>query len=141
MSETIEAVPQKDVLELELTMDNQWMLEKLATWSKVVAIINIIFGIINCLTIFVMAIPIVVVGVIMILMGTKLNSATAHFRYGLYQKDSESFVEGLNQIRQYLLYNGILLLMTVILFAVVIIIALTAGEAINELMNEYGGFM
>ncbi|NQU27573.1 MAG: hypothetical protein HQ528_04730 [Candidatus Marinimicrobia bacterium] len=141
MSDTIETAPQHDVLELALTMENQLMLEKLATWSKLVAIINIIFGIINCLTIFVMAIPIVVVGVIMILMGTKLNSATAHFRYGLYQKDSESFVEGLNQIRQYLLYNGILLLMTVILFAVVIIIALTAGEAINELMQEYRNYM
>jgi len=141
MSETIEAVAQKDVLELELTMENQWMLEKLATWGKVVAIINIIFGIINCLTIFVMAIPIVVVGVIMILMGTKLNSATAHFRYGLYQKDSASFVEGLNQVRQYLLYNGILMLMMVVLLAILIMVALFAGEAINELMQEYQNYM
>ncbi|NQT97224.1 MAG: hypothetical protein HQ562_05740 [Candidatus Marinimicrobia bacterium] len=139
MTEPIETNQQTDVLELSLTLENQLMLEKLATWGRIVAIVNIIFGIINCLTIFALAIPIVVVGIFMILMGTKLNSAVAHLRYGLYHKDSVSFTMGLDHIRSYLLYNGIMMLMMVTLLIVIIIIALTAGAAFYEIFEEYMG--
>ncbi len=124
-------------LELYLSLENQMMLEKLATWGKIVAIINIIFGIINCLTIFALAIPIVVVGIFMILMGTRLNTAVAHLRYGVYHRDSVSFLQALSNIQAYMLFNGIMLLMMVILMVVVIIIALTVGSAFYEAFDEY----
>ncbi|MFH1851452.1 MAG: DUF5362 family protein [Candidatus Neomarinimicrobiota bacterium] len=139
MTEPHESPPPVETLELSLSIENQWMLEKLATWSKVVAIVNIIFGILNCLTIFALSIPTVVIGVFMILMGTRLNSAAAHFRYSLYHRDSASFATALQQLRTFMLYNGILLLLVVVLIATLFIILLTAGSAFYEFFQEYMG--
>ncbi len=134
-----EPAPQIDNIELPLTLDNQWLLQKLVTWSKVVAIINIIFGILYCLTIFSLFIPTVVMGVFLILMGTRLNSAAAHLKYGLYEKDSASFGHALKQFRDYMLFNGIFLILIVVMTLIVILIALTAGAAFYEFFEEYMG--
>ncbi len=128
-----------EMISIPLDTENRLTIEKLATWGKIVAVINIILGILNVATIFFLSIPTFVMGVFMILMGTNLNSTTAHLRYGIFHKDSTSIAMALNQLRLYMMYNGILLLMFVVLMAIGFIFLLTAGAAINEFMNEYIG--
>ncbi len=129
----------EDIIEFPLTLDNQWIIQKLVTWSKIVAIINIVFGIIYCLTIFSLFIPTVVMGIFLILMGTRLNSAAAHLKYGLYQKDSASFGHAFKQLRDYMLFNGIFMLMIVIITVIIIMVALTAGAAFEEFFDTIYG--
>ena len=101
-----------------LTMSN------LAKWTKIVGILNIISGALYCLTILIFAVPTVVIGIISIVMGTKLTVAANHIEFAIQNKDQESFTIAVDQLRQYFLINGILLIVTVSIFLLVIIIDL-----------------
>ena len=65
-------------VEFKLDYRGKDILLGLARWSKFVGIINIIFGFIYCLTIFVFSIPTVVMGIFLILLGAKLTSASGN---------------------------------------------------------------
>ena len=104
---------------LNYNLDNHGLLSmsNLAKWTKIVGILNIISGALYCLTILIFAVPTVVIGIITIVMGTKLTVAANHLEFAIQNKDQESFTIAVDQLRQYFLINGILLIVTVALIS------------------------
>ena len=115
-----------------LTMSN------LAKWTKIVGILNIISGALYCLTILIFAVPTVVIGIITIVMGTKLTVAANHLEFAIQNKDEESFTIAIDQLRQYFLINGILLIVTVALIGLVIILLIFFAGFFMDLINQSG---
>ena len=94
---------------LNYSLDNYGLLTitNLSKWTKIVGILNIISGALYCLTIFIFAVPTVIIGIITIVMGTKLTIAANHLEFAIQNKDAESFTIAIDQLRQYFLINGI----------------------------------
>ena len=115
-----------------LTMSN------LAKWTKIVGILNIISGALYCLTILIFAVPTVVIGFISIVMGTKLTVAANHIEFAIQNKDQESFTIAVDQLRQYFLINGILLIVTVALIGLGIILLIFFAGFFMDLINQSG---
>lgn len=115
-----------------LTMD------KLSKWVKIVGILNIISGGLYCLTIFIFAVPTVVMGIITIVMGTKLTVAANHLEFALQNKDEESFTIAIEQLRQYFLINGILLIITLALIGLGLILVISFAGFFMDLINQSG---
>ena len=115
-----------------LTMSN------LAKWTKIVGILNIISGALYCLTILIFAVPTVVIGIITIVMGTKLTVAANHLEFAIQNKDQESFTIAVDQLRQYFLINGILLIVTVALIGLGIILLIFFAGFFMDLINQSG---
>ena len=69
--------------QLNYTLDSFGMItmERLCKWTKFVGIMNIIIGAIYCLSIIILSIPTVIMGVITIVMGTKLTNASSHLQF------------------------------------------------------------
>ena len=115
-----------------LTMSN------LAKWTKIVGILNIISGALYCLTILIFAVPTVVIGIITIVMGTKLTVAANHLEFAIQNKDQESFTIAIDQLRQFFLINGILLIVTVALIGLGIILLIFFAGFFMDLINQSG---
>ena len=125
---------------LNYNLDNHGLLtmSNLAKWTKIVGILNIISGALYCLTILIFAVPTVVIGIITIVMGTKLTVAANHLEFAIQNKDQESFTIAIDQLRQYFLINGILLIVTVTLIGLGIILLIFFAGFFMDLINQSG---
>ena len=125
---------------LNYNLDNHGLLtmSNLAKWTKIVGILNIISGALYCLTILIFAVPTVVIGIITIVMGTKLTVAANHLEFAIQNKDQESFTIAVDQLRQYFLINGILLIVTVALIGLGIILLIFFAGFFMDLINQSG---
>ena len=125
---------------LNYSLDNYGLLtmSNLAKWTKIVGILNIISGALYCLTILIFAVPTVVIGIISIVMGTKLTVAANHIEFAIQNKDQESFTIAVDQLRQYFLINGILLIVTVTLIGLGIILLIFFAGFFMDLINQSG---
>ena len=125
---------------LNYNLDNYGLLamSNLAKWTKIVGILNIISGALYCLTILIFAVPTVVIGIISIVMGTKLTVAANHLEFAIQNKDQESFTIAVDQLRQYFLINGILLIVTVALIGLGIILLIFFAGFFMDLINQSG---
>ena len=125
---------------LNYSLDNYGLLamSNLAKWTKIVGILNIISGALYCLTILIFAVPTVVIGIISIVMGTKLTVAANHLEFAIQIKDQESFTIAVDQLRQYFLINGILLIVTVALIGLGIILLIFFAGFFMDLINQSG---
>ena len=133
-------MPTSKKANLNYNLDSYGLLtmDKLSKWVKIVGILNIISGGLYCLTIFIFAVPTVVMGIISIVMGTKLTVAANHLEFAIQHKDDESFTIAIDQLRQYFLINGILLIVTVALIGLVIILLIFFAGFFMDLINQSG---
>ena len=133
-------MPSSKKANLNYNLDSYGLLtmDKLSKWVKIVGILNIISGSLYCLTIFIFAVPTVVMGIITIVMGTKLAVAANHLEFALQNKDAESFTIAIDQLRQYFLINGILLIITVALIGLGIILVISFAGFFMDLINQSG---
>jgi hypothetical protein len=133
-------MPSSKKANLNYNLDSYGLLtmDKLSKWVKIVGILNIISGSLYCLTIFIFAVPTVVMGIITIVMGTKLTVAANHLEFALQNKDAESFTIAIDQLRQYFLINGILLIITVSLIGLGIILVISFAGFFMDLINQSG---
>ena len=107
-------------------------------WSKFVSICTIVLGSITSLSIFFLAIPTAIIGIITIVMGVKLNIASNHLRYAIQVNSKESIFIAADHLRQYFTFNGIIIIISMIFFIIIaVIISLFAG-AIIEIFNQSG---
>lgn len=131
----IETMP-NDQLHFPMDFHGNEILTKLAYWSKFVGIMNILIGILYTLSIFIMSIPTVIVGIVYILIGTKLNSASSQLKFSLETKESEGFISAIDNIRSALFLNGILFIITLVIFALVIFGLLLFGSLFKDIFYE-----
>ena len=126
--------------QLNYTLDSFGMItmERLCKWTKFVGIMNISIGAIYCLSIIILSIPTVIMGVITIVMGTKLTNASSHLRFAVQHKDRQYFSSAMEELRQYFFINGILLLITLILIGLLILMFSLFAGYIMDFLNESG---
>ena len=137
MTEINQITPQNS-LNYNLDSFGLLTLEKLIKWTKFVGIMNIITGALYCLTILIFFIPTAIMGVITIVMGTKLTNAANHLQFAVQNKDSISFTTAMDQFRSYFLINGVLLIITIAFLALCLILVIFFFGSIMELFNERG---
>ena len=113
-------------------------LDKLVKWTKFVGIMNIITGAMYCLTILIFSIPTFIMGVITIIMGTKLTNAASHLQFAVHNKDSISFTTAMDHFRSYFLINGVLLIITISFIALCLIFFSFFFGSIMDILNESG---
>ena len=123
-------------LNYELDYHGKDILLKLARWSKFVGLINIAFGFIYCLTIFIFSIPTVIIGIFLILIGTRLTSVAGNLNYCVLHEESASFSEALDQLRSYMFLYGTMMIVMVVIIIILIIIAITFGVAVKDFFFE-----
>ncbi len=138
MSEPFEQSNHSPSLGYSLDTYGKLILEKLARWAKFVGIMNIITGSLYSLTILVFSIPTVLMGIITILMGIKLNNASNHLKYALYNQDSPSLTMAMDQVRSYMTINGILQIITLVVIGLVLFFVAAFGWAIFDFFDENG---
>ena len=137
MSE-INQVPAEKTLNYNLDSFGVLTLERLVKWTKFVGIMNIITGAIYCLTILFFSIPTAIMGVITIVMGTKLTNAASHLQFAAQNKDAVSFTTAMDQLRAYFLINGVLFIIFIVFIALgLIFISFFAGSLL-DFFNENG---
>lgn len=113
-------------------------MSKLAGWSKFVGIMNIIFGVCYAASIMFLSIPTFIMGVFLIIIGTKLINAASHFRYALTMNDSNSFSHALEQIRSFMALTGILYIIGLVLLILVLSIVFIFGIALFDFFSDPG---
>ena len=122
----------------KLSAQDKLSVDSLYKWSKFVSICTIVLGSITSLSIFLLAIPTAIIGIITIVMGVKLNIASNHLRYAIQVNSKESIFIAADHLRQYFTFNGIIIIISMIFFIIIaVIIALFAG-AIIEIFNQSG---
>ena len=67
----------------KLSTQDKLSVDSLYKWSKLVSICTIVLGSITSLSIFFLAIPTAIIGIVTIVMGVKLNIASNHLRYAM----------------------------------------------------------
>ncbi len=139
MSESINHTHDNLTFNYPLDFHGRETLNKLAFWSKFVGIVNILMGILYSLTIFIGSIPTVIIGVFYILIGTRLNSASAHLRYSLHHETSEGFISAIDKFRSSMLLNGILFIITIVIFAIILFLILVFGNIFKDIILEATG--
>ena len=97
---------------------------------------NIISGIIYCLTIFIFSIPTVIIGVVTIFMGTKLTIAANHLEFALNNSDDKSFQIAIDQFQRYFLINGILFIVTLVFVLFLLVIISLFANVFIEFWNS-----
>ena len=126
----------KPKIEIPLSLKNIDVLSGLAKWSKIVGIFHILLGILYCLSIFLLMIPTVILGAFFVVLGTRLTNASVHLKYCLQEPEEDTMVHALDNIRKYLLLNGIMfIVMFVSVYPLLYMISvsfMTAGEASNQ---------
>ena len=113
-------------------------IEKMYKWTKIVGTLNIVLGVVYCLSILFLSIPTLIMGIITIIMGSKLVTAANHLQFAVQNKDEESFATAVDQLRQYFLINGILLIVTFIIIGLVLIVLSFFSGLIMDFLNESG---
>jgi hypothetical protein len=113
-------------------------IEKMYKWTKIVGILNIALGAVYCLSILFLSVPTLIMGIITIVMGSKLVTAANHFQFAVQNKDPESFATAIDQLRQYFLINGILLIVTFIILGILLIFISFFSNFIMDFINESG---
>ena len=122
----------------KLSAQDKLTVDTLCKWSKFVSICTIVLGSFTSLSIFFLAIPTAIIGIITIVMGVKLNIASNHLRYAIQVNSKESIFIAADHLRQYFTFNGIIIIISMIFFIIIgVIIALFAG-AIIEIFNQSG---
>lgn len=122
----------------KLSAQDKLSVDSLYKWSKFVSICTIVLGSFTSLSIFFLAIPTAIIGIITIVMGLKLNIASNHLRYAIQVNSKESIFIAADHLRQYFTFNGIIIIISMIFFVIIaVIIALFAG-AIIEIFNQSG---
>ena len=122
----------------KLSAQDKLSVDSLYKWSKFVSICTIVLGSITSLSIFFLAIPTAIIGIITIVMGVKLNIASNHLRYATLVNSKESVFIAADHLRQYFTFNGIIIIISMIFFIIIaVIISLFAG-AIIEIFNQSG---
>ena len=122
----------------KLSAQDKLSVDSLYKWSKLVSICTIVLGSITSLSIFFLAIPTAIIGIVTIVMGVKLNIASNHLRYAIQVNSKESIFIAADHLRQYFAFNGIIIIISMIFFIIIaVIIALFAG-AIIEIFNQSG---
>ena len=132
-------------IEIPLSLKNIDVLSGLVKWSKIVGVFHIVLGILYCLTIFLLAIPTVILGAFFILLGTRLTNASAHLKYCLQEPDVETMIHALDNIRKYLFLNGIMFIvmfiLVLIIFAVILVFGIALFDIIREMTDPYVAVM
>jgi hypothetical protein len=113
-------------------------IEKMYKWTKIVGILNIALGAVYCLSILFLSVPTLIMGIITIVMGSKLVTAANHFQFAVQNKDPESFATAIDQLRQYFLINGILLIVTFIILGILLIFISFFSSFIMNFINDSG---
>ena len=143
--------PQQNIHQAEpgesLTVSLDYQVEtifnRLISWGKFVGIMNIVQGAVYSLSLLVLFIPTVVMGIFYILMGIKLISASNNIQIALYTKDNKSFIRALDDLRGFILINGILFIIGAAFFAVVLFSLLFLGnmfwDFFHDVMNDFAG--
>ena len=122
----------------KLSAQDKLSVDSLYKWSKFVSICTIVLGSITSLSIFFLAIPTAIIGIITIVMGVKLNIASNHLRYAIQINSKENIFIAADHLRQYFTFNGIIIIISMIFFIIIAaIISLFAG-AIIEIFNQSG---
>ena len=94
----------------KLSAQDKLSVDSLYKWSKFVSICTIVLGSITSLSIFFLAIPTAIIGIITIVMGVKLNIASNHLRYAIQVNSKESIFIAADHLRQYFTFNGIIII-------------------------------
>lgn len=131
--------PQKTVepqFIFSLNAEGRLTIDRLKKWTKFVGIMNIISGIIYCLTIFILSIPTVVMGIITIFMGTKLTIAANHLEYALNNSDNKSFQIAIDQLQRYFFINGGLLIASLVFIVFLLTILSLFANVFIEFWNN-----
>ena len=113
-------------------------IEKMYKWTKIVGTLNIVLGVVYCLSILFLSIPTLIMGIITIIMGSKLVTAANHLQFAVQNKDEESFATAVDQLRQYFFINGILLIVTFVIIGLVLIVLSFFSGLIVDFLNESG---
>ena len=124
-------------LTLSLDSEGRALIEKLYKWTKFVGIMNIVSGAIYCLTIFIFSIPTVVMGIITILMGSKLTISADHLRYAYDNNDNKSFQIALDQLGRYFVINGALFILTLVFILILLLIVSMFAGIFIEIFNDF----
>lgn len=135
----INQAPLENTLNYNLDSFGLLTLEKLVKWTKFVGIMNIITGAMYCLLmILFFSIPSAIMGVITIIMGTKLTNAATHMRFAAENKDAVSFTTAMDQLRAYFLINGILLIVFIAFILLGLIFISFFAGSLMDFFNESG---
>ena len=122
----------------KLSMQDKLSVDRLYKWSKFVSISTIVLGSITSLSIFFLAIPTAIIGIVTIVMGVKLNIASNHLRYAMQVNSKESVFIAADHLRQYFTFNGIIIIISMIFFIIIAIIVSLFAGAIIEIFNQSG---
>ena len=122
----------------KLSAQDKLSVDSLYKWSKFVSISTITFGSITSLSIFFLAIPTAIIGIVTIVMGVKLNIASNHLRYAMQVNSKESVFIAADHLRQYFTFNGIVIIISMIFFIIIAIIVSLFAGAIIEIFNQSG---
>jgi hypothetical protein len=119
-----------------LNTEGRLTIDRLKKWTKFVGIMNIVSGILYCLTIFILSIPTVVMGIITIFMGTKLTIAANHLEYALNNSDNKSFQIAIDQLQRYFFINGGLLIASLVFIIFLLTILSLFASVFIEFWNN-----
>ena len=122
----------------KLSAQDKLSVDSLYKWSKFVSISTIALGSITSLSIFFLAIPTAIIGIVTIVMGVKLNIASNHLRYAMQVNSKESVFIAADHLRQYFTFNGIIIIISIIFFIIIAIIVSLFAGAIIEIFNQSG---
>ena len=122
----------------KLSMQDKLSVDSLYRWSKFVSISTIVLGSITFLSIFFLAIPTAIIGIVTIVMGVKLNIASNHLRYAVQVNSKESIFIAADHLRQYFTFNGIIIIISMIFLIITAIIFVLFAGAIIDIFNQSG---
>ena len=122
----------------KLSMQDKLSVDSLYRWSKFVSISTIVLGSITSLSIFFLAIPTAIIGIVTIVMGVKLNIASNHLRYAVQVNSKESIFIAADHLRQYFTFNGIIIIISMIFLIITAIIFVLFAGAIIDIFNQSG---
>ena len=122
----------------KLSMQDKLSVDSLYKWSKFVSISTIVLGSITSLSIFFLAIPTAIIGIVTIVMGVKLNIASNHLRYAAQVNSKESIFIAADHLRQYFTFNGIIIIISMIFLIITAIIFVLFAGAIIDIFNQSG---
>ena len=123
-------------IEIPLSLKNIDVLSGLVKWSKIVGVFHIVLGILYCLTIFLLAIPTVILGAFFILLGTRLTNASANLNYCLQEPEEETIIHAFDNMRKYMFLNGIMFIVMFVLVLIIFTVILVFGIALFDIIRE-----
>ena len=123
----------------ELDSEGFYFLDKLSKWNKIIGIFFIVMGVISLLGIFTdrsnfaMVLFTILLSIFMVYLGTRLTSAASHFKYSIYEKDSDSLKIGIDNLRQYFMLTGISYIAIMLFMIIAVVIGSYFGFNIDEI--------